>query len=186
MPVWTWSLLMAIGRALFWGGSHQIKEITLEMRMVGWDEFVSSGTHMITSFTHVYQVHKCSSGTQINPSQGEQEYTSQAQVTTPHTWYLKLPLWYYDLCWWAGGVIGSRSTQHMEAACKLNTKLTIHPFAFRFLWKWCFFMTVTMIVRTTMVIVSSCNIALKCGVHTDERTDVHGRHARSVLYPHLC
>jgi len=30
-----------------------------------------------------------------------------------------------------GGVIPSRSTQYMEAACKLNTKLTIHPFAFR-------------------------------------------------------
>ena len=32
---------------------------------------------------------------------------------------------------YSGGVIPSRSTQYMEAACKLNTKLTIHPFAFR-------------------------------------------------------
>lgn len=30
-----------------------------------------------------------------------------------------------------GGVIPSRATQYMEAACKLNTGLTIHPFAFR-------------------------------------------------------
>ena len=30
-----------------------------------------------------------------------------------------------------GGVIEPRSTTHMETACKLNTSLTIHPFAFR-------------------------------------------------------
>jgi hypothetical protein len=30
-----------------------------------------------------------------------------------------------------GGVIPSRATQYMEVACRLSTRLTIHPFAFR-------------------------------------------------------
>ena len=75
-------------------------------------------------------------GTQINPSQGEQESISQAQVISKsdahdHDNFTQIKWLKYIDFEYSGGVIPSRSTQYMEAACKLNTKLTIHPFAFR-------------------------------------------------------
>ena len=174
MPVWTRSLLMAIGRALFWGESHQITEITF------------------VRYTHVHQFQTCVPGTQMFIRYTNQPQPRRAGVhftgTGNHTTHLIsetsfMVIWFMLMSrrsdWipinpaYGGGLQAQHKTHHPPLRLQVPLKVVL-------------FMTVTMIVRTTMVIVSSCNIALKCGVHTDERTDVHGRHARSVLYPHLC
>ena len=73
-------------------------------------------------------------------SPGEQKHFNRMKNIDEWYKYGQLKRWWWSWsCWWPGGVIPSRSTQYMEAACKLNTKLTIHPFAFRLeynCWFW--------------------------------------------------
>lgn len=72
----------------------------------------------------VLQVHYASTAS-INATTGDTSgvvlnYTAAPQPKLAGTYFLG-----------TGGMIPGGSTTHMESACRLNTKLTIHPFAFR-------------------------------------------------------